>query len=322
MFDPQLLLWESLDLISSTTINGVLYGIALSLYVLASRALYPQLKISGQQKHAVFMFVYTSLVMTCGVILLVLSMRRVQLAYIDHNTFPGEPFEYLKAYSYSQPVGIGEAVFNLVNDVLTLGIQIWRLWVIYSATQYATVIVALPLLLFLSFIGMDIATMLLPTCQESRLIVDTGTIFASQLAITVLVTLLVVIRLLDIRRRHIELMPGQPPRQYINIAAMLIESYAIQSVWSIAGLISYFLGSGPAVAFLSDCSGVIEIIAYLLIIYRISTGRGWNRQTQLQLTSFRLQTQVGSGTSPQNSQDLLDVDIVASISQPLSHSNV
>ncbi|KAF9443155.1 hypothetical protein P691DRAFT_788418 [Macrolepiota fuliginosa MF-IS2] len=153
MSAQQQLLWEDLDLISSTTINGVLYGIALSLYVLAARSLYPQLKDLHQRRRAIFIFVYNSVVMICGIIFLALATRGAQLSYIDHNTFVGEPIEYQVTYLFSLPAGIAEDIFSTMIDILTLGIQIWRLWVIYSMTHYALAVIIFPLLLFLCFIG-------------------------------------------------------------------------------------------------------------------------------------------------------------------------
>ncbi|KAF9444419.1 hypothetical protein P691DRAFT_837224 [Macrolepiota fuliginosa MF-IS2] len=238
----QVLLWENLDLIGSTTVNGMLYGIALSLYVLSAQSLYPQLKDPHRRGHTIFMLSYASLVMILGIILLALGARGAQLSYIDHNASLGESRKYQSTFLLTRPGGIIEDASGVAIDILMLGIQIWRLWVIYSVIRYAIAVIILPVLLFLCFIG------------------------ASEIS-----------------------------KQYISIAAMLIESYTLQSAWSLATLILYFLNNEfPVGNFFVDCHDSIAIISYLLVIYRVSTGRGWNKQAQRQISRLRFHSEHGS----------------------------
>ncbi|KAF9443154.1 hypothetical protein P691DRAFT_764551 [Macrolepiota fuliginosa MF-IS2] len=318
MSAQQQLLWEDLDLISSTTINGVLYGIALSLYVLAARSLYPQLKDLHQRRRAIFIFVYTSVVMICGIIFLALATRGAQLSYIDHNTFVGEPIEYQVTYLFSLPAGIAEDIFSTMIDILTLGIQIWRLWVIYSTTHYALAVIIFPLLLFLCFIAMDIVSMV-PWIQ-GQFILTTSVV--SQLAIEIFVTVLVIARLLAHHVNYNFTGASEMSKQYMSIAAMLIESYALESAWTLAIIVSDFLGNVPAYTFFGDCDGAIEVIAYLLVIYRVSTGRGWNKRTEQQISTLHFQAERSTRTSfevtVRSSQALSDANIVAGSRLPVS----
>ncbi|KAF9443105.1 hypothetical protein P691DRAFT_844076 [Macrolepiota fuliginosa MF-IS2] len=318
----QLLLWEHLDLVSSTTLNGVLYGIALSLYVLCVRLFHPQLKDPHQRRHVTFMFAYASVVMICGIVFLVFKTWINQLAYIDHNTFPGAAEEYEKIYMFIQPRGITVQTSNIIIDVLTLGIQIWRLWVIYSATRYAIAVIILPLLLFLCFTALDITQITFgPGGTQGEQFAIEVTLTVSQLVIEILVTALIIGRLLVVRRRHINIM-GWSALQYMGIVAMLIESYALESAWTLAALILAFLDNRPAGIFIVDCDPAIEIISYLLVIYRVSSGRGWNRQTEQQISCLQFQAgrTTHSATSDvvaQASQNPPVVDVVASSSPPV-----
>ncbi|KAF9440002.1 hypothetical protein P691DRAFT_768456 [Macrolepiota fuliginosa MF-IS2] len=61
----QLHLIEDVNLISETAINGLLYGIALSLFFLSVKSLYLQLKDPHLQRQAIFMLGYTSVVIIC-----------------------------------------------------------------------------------------------------------------------------------------------------------------------------------------------------------------------------------------------------------------
>ncbi|KAF9442701.1 hypothetical protein P691DRAFT_680932 [Macrolepiota fuliginosa MF-IS2] len=225
----QLLLFEKTDLISSTTVNGVLYGIASFLFVLSTQSHYTQLRDPHQRRQSIFMVVYASVVVICGIINLAFLTHATQLAYIDHNHFPGESLEYLTNI-FNQSIGIGQDISNVMVDILTLGIQLWRLWVIYHATGYATVIAIIPLLLLIGFIASD-----------------TG-------------------------------------RRYIGIAAMLIESYALESTC----LLQFCSSSISHKCYSSEVLTIIrmsaQIVAYLLVIYRVSMGRAWDKQTGRQIT--------------------------------------
>ncbi|KAF9445988.1 hypothetical protein P691DRAFT_674523 [Macrolepiota fuliginosa MF-IS2] len=273
---PQILLYESLDLISTTTVNGVLYGIALSVFILSAQLLYTRSKDLDHRRQAIFMLVYTSVVMALGIIYLALLTWTIQLGYIDNNNFLGEPIEYEAAMFGGQLIGVVQGSLNTIIDCLTLGIQLWRLWVIYLATQYAVIIMILPSLLFLGFIELFIDVKDVPPDFVFTMNI------AFQLAFTVLVTLLVIARLLFIRRHHVRLMgASDTSKQYMGIAAMLIESYTLESVWNIGGLVSSTMPKNQAViAFFNNCN----IIACLLVIYRVSMGRAWNKQIGRQIT--------------------------------------
>ncbi|KAF9440936.1 hypothetical protein P691DRAFT_685775 [Macrolepiota fuliginosa MF-IS2] len=233
----KLLLAEGSDLISTTTVNGLLYGIGLSLYVLTARSLYPQSKDSHNRRQTTFMLVYTPVVIVCGIIVFALATREAQLAYINNNNFLGEPIEYEAAY-LTVPRGRAQDLLNIAVDALTLGIQIWRLWVIYHPTRYAIIVVILPLLLLLCFTGKSLNH---PSSDANLTC-------------------------------------------YMSIATMLIESYTLESAWTLGLLISYVLNNFAAVALFSECDAAIEIIAFLLLLYQVSTGRAWNKQTEQQIT--------------------------------------
>ncbi|KAF9447034.1 hypothetical protein P691DRAFT_793844 [Macrolepiota fuliginosa MF-IS2] len=244
------------------------------------------------------MLAYASLVVICQTSLLALNTREMQVAYIDHSNFVGAPAEYISDNLFIQPIGRAESAFSAIIDSLTVGIQIWRLWVIYSATRYAFAIIILPTLLFLCFV-----------------------VIATQLAITVIVTVLVVARLLRIRRVHINLMgTSDISKQYMSIVAMLVESYALESVWTLAALIALFQNTS-AFTFFANCSNVVDVIAYLLVIYRVSTGRGWNRETERQMIRRSTYSTTAETVTPAP-QALPATSSIVPNSVPLAHSAV
>ncbi|KAF7782966.1 hypothetical protein Agabi119p4_2342 [Agaricus bisporus var. burnettii] len=66
---------------------------------------------------------------------------------------------------------------------------------------------------------------------------------------------------------------------------MLIESYALSTAWNIGYLIAYILKNPPAHNFFENSLAQVEILSYFLVLYRVFSGRAWNRQTQNQLST-------------------------------------
>lgn len=64
--ESRLSLFEALDLISSTTILGVFYGIVFSLYVLCGWSLYLKLQNPDKRRQAKFSLGYISVLFFCA----------------------------------------------------------------------------------------------------------------------------------------------------------------------------------------------------------------------------------------------------------------
>jgi len=189
--------------------------------------------------------------------------------------------------------------FEVIIEALTMAIQIWRLWIIWSGTRYATVISILPVLLLLSYIALAISmNIVVPLftqdqqihqlgISESIAIAMTTASYAVPTAITILVTGLIATRLLLARRQHAKIMRmSESASPYLSVVAMLVESYILDAAWSLASAISYGVGNPSGFMFVTN-DPFIKIIAYFLVVYRVATGRGWTRQTDKKLTSLQ-----------------------------------
>ncbi|KAF9442904.1 hypothetical protein P691DRAFT_809760 [Macrolepiota fuliginosa MF-IS2] len=285
----QLLLFKSLDLVASTTIGGLLWGIALSLYTLCTLSLLPQIQGLNHhdQQQAIFTLVYSSVVMICGILFLAATTWVTQQAYVYHNDFPGGPIEYKTLYLHAQPVGVIGIVFSVTLDLLTIAIQTWCLWVIWSATHYAVIVITLPMFLFLGFITVDIMAAIPHAFPIERSMPIFNTVLILQLAITVLVTVLIIVHLMLIRRCHIELIGAlDASREYMGIIAMLVKLYTLESAWCIPSMVLYFARNGSMSTFFLDCVVIIKVIAYILVICWVSSGRGWKKQTERHISTL------------------------------------
>ncbi|KAF9442833.1 hypothetical protein P691DRAFT_680740 [Macrolepiota fuliginosa MF-IS2] len=281
-FQPRAIL--IIDLISRATISGILYGIALALYWFSAQAIYPRLRDASQRKGSIVSFISASIVILIGLTLMALNSRLVQVAYIDND----------KVYEGPMPHRIETWInwLGIVLDALTMGIQLWRVWVVWGATRYRVLITTLPTLLLLSYLGMEITITLLVQLEipvpGRTVTIYFYVLYALATATTVLATLLVILRLLSVRRRHIKLMAGGSDfgHQYAGISAMLAESCVLESTWTLASLVSFIVES-PVNEIFSITENNIAIIAFLLVIYRVSAGRAWNSDTDRQLSTMR-----------------------------------
>ncbi|KAF9447209.1 hypothetical protein P691DRAFT_671958 [Macrolepiota fuliginosa MF-IS2] len=312
---------DAVNLIASTTVLGVLYGITLALYSLSVRSLYLQLGGHWRQhKQTIFTLAHASLAMICATVVLTLASRVVQLAYVNHSDFPEGPYVYEAIYLNPQPVGYLGNIFSVMADFLTMGIQVWRLWVIWSAGPYAIAVSILPILVFLSFAATDvmpIVWMFYPDLVSAK---TASAVFIANLSLqavfTVSVTALIAARLMLVRRRHIRIMgTTESSKQYMNIVTMLVESYALESAWDFV-LLVLFLVESQMTALFFRCDSSIKIISYLLVVYRVSTGRAWGKKTERQISSLRW-NHAGRSTTTENvtrASQVLDTNAL-----PVSH---
>jgi hypothetical protein len=90
------LLNEALQLISSTTIPAVFFGINCALYFLCARLFYHQYckSPSDDRRKLLFSFLYSSVIMIMAGLELGGNIRFMQLTYINHGGVHGEPQKF------------------------------------------------------------------------------------------------------------------------------------------------------------------------------------------------------------------------------------
>lgn len=119
---------ETLELIATTTILGVVYGIVFILYCLCAWSLYLDFQKPDKRRHASFSFGYTSLLFFCATGTLTFNARVNQLSYIDHADFPGGPFIYLLSHDSTIISCVTtDGILELAIEVLTMAIQVGHL---------------------------------------------------------------------------------------------------------------------------------------------------------------------------------------------------
>ncbi|XP_006455141.1 hypothetical protein AGABI2DRAFT_180326 [Agaricus bisporus var. bisporus H97] len=234
-----LLLGTQLELVVPTTVAGTLYGIAFTIFCCYVHSLVPHLQAGDRKRQAKFMLGYSSIIMLCGLYSLISNAWVTQDTYIMHANYPGTS-------GFSS---------QLVVDILTLAIlqtlKIWRVWVVWSATRFAKLVTLLPSLCFLTltiiYLMVVIRETTLPPARQSQL---DGKLQLAQTAIQGATT-----------------GKANGSAGYMKIVAILVESYALESVWILAQAILFY--------------NKVSIFLYesrTYIAYRVARGKAYESQ--------------------------------------------
>jgi hypothetical protein len=121
--EGDLLLTNQLELVTPTTVAGTLYGIAFTLFCLYVHSLFPRLRDGDRKRQARFMLGFSSIVMLCGLYILIGSTWVVQDAYIKHNNYPDGPAFY-EGSTYHTAVIMAEFSYQWIVDTSTSAIQV------------------------------------------------------------------------------------------------------------------------------------------------------------------------------------------------------
>ncbi|KAJ3570808.1 hypothetical protein NP233_g4161 [Leucocoprinus birnbaumii] len=246
-----------------TTVEGTLYGLSFALYLSCSRLLLLEL-----------------LKDKCCLLGLVVDTRSIQVSWVDHpSAAPGGGLiYYTSTFARTATATMGYAI-GAVLHFLTFVIQIWRLSIMWRPSRYhffITIVTSLVLLSSTVIQTLNIYDISGGQVLKGRRAVVIGSDVQQGLTLLtgLIVTSLIGARIALVRRNHIRTM----------------ESFALVFIWTAISIATSFSeGSGPrsvniAFASLLPC---IQIIAYLLVVYRVSTGRAWDKDTEEKLTSLQ-----------------------------------
>jgi hypothetical protein len=128
MTKDDLLLLETTDIVSGTSLNAAVYGFSFAFYCLTTSLLYNQLKDPDHRKQTFGTLATVSYMMACGFIILAVDIQGNKIQYIDHGHYPwskGGPFFYAAAANmYSLPMALVAEGFQTTLTCLTFGIPV------------------------------------------------------------------------------------------------------------------------------------------------------------------------------------------------------
>ncbi|KLO16594.1 hypothetical protein SCHPADRAFT_847980 [Schizopora paradoxa] len=267
-------------------VSSIAYGALLVLFIQCFSLLLKQTKRSNYRSKVPFL-VIVFLIFMFGTFFMSTSMKFNQLSFIENRNYPGGPSAY-ENDMFAIPVdSLGNVSFTL-SQWLCDALIIWRYMLIFKGCNAPIwIVVTLPVLLFLgSFV---VGILFLLQLSATSPFVSSGinwTIpyFSISLAINIFVTIAIVARLLLFRRRIASVLGPNHGSQYTSVAAMIIESAALFSVFSILFLVPFGLNSSVSQIFLQSM-GQVQACATILIILRAASGKAWSAETQTTLMS-------------------------------------
>ncbi|KAJ7929590.1 hypothetical protein B0H13DRAFT_1596114 [Mycena leptocephala] len=290
------------NFIAGDVVAGTGYGIQLVLWANCMLFLWKRRKLGRQPMILMF---YMTLMLLIESLFIAVQSRTIQMIYIDNRNYPGGPWQFfLDTQSAAVDVIFFATLFLLtfLSDLLVL----WRCWVIWSAsgsTKLAWGVITFPIILLLASFGMGTLWTLessQPTLSMySALPLAYGTsYYAISLSANIILTLLIIGRLVSYRRTLIQSLPAESANHYISLAAVIIESAALYSVFAILFLITYAVNNPTNQVWLAVASACQQI-ANLLIIYRLADGSAWKKdmlstQTAIQFKSGSNRTNINS----------------------------
>ncbi|KAG2154463.1 uncharacterized protein EDB93DRAFT_1327010 [Suillus bovinus] len=290
--------------LQGTVVSAVAYGIDVTLFFMCFHLLFRQMN-SKNYKKQLPLLVYITITFILSTLFMAALADFTQLAFIQYRNFPGGPSAY---ENVSMPIDNLSDICGFLTMIMSDGLVVWRFKVIYKGcTVPMWIIMAFPCVLFAASIATGIMWLLQVTASSpyfsSTSINYTVPYLSLSLALNIILTIAIVIRLFTYRHRITRVLGPGYGTQYTSIAAMIVESAALYSAFSVAFLALFLTNNPISETFIVSLTQV-QIIAMLLIIFRVAQGKGWSQDTMSKVMTSRPSTQaVRMGDFGYNYQD-------------------
>ncbi|KAF8558655.1 hypothetical protein OG21DRAFT_1404750 [Imleria badia] len=313
-------------------VTAILYGVVVVLYVMCARSLWGRIRSrEGGRRKNWFFFIYVNFIFALSTLYVASNSQITQLGFINHRDYPGGPSAY-EINTSSIPLNVAFVVSNWCADAL----MIWRCIVVYRDSKFHILCfcVCRPAIVTLcvgSAVTGSLWVIIVSQPAQSAIgWMSFSFLFpylSVSLAINIVICILTVLRLLHHRASISKVLGPGYGLLYASFAAMIVESAAVYSICSLLYLIPYAINSPLANAFM-QILGEAQVIAPLLIIYRVSEGKAWSKDIATRLAPSsslamrRLSTQTTSPHSPRSSQPparLLNVQVALKCSEHTGH---
>ncbi|EIN05001.1 hypothetical protein PUNSTDRAFT_75406 [Punctularia strigosozonata HHB-11173 SS5] len=274
-------------------LGAVAYGLNLALFVQCVPLLWAQRKKDPKYSYAALLFV--GLIFSFSTIANGIAMFMNQLAFVDDRNYPGGPAVFAsEQVPITQNLNLVATACYFFNQWLQDGFLLYRLYVI--ADTLRTWMMPVPVLLYIGSIVLScllLAELSLPTW--TALGNDTTiTYYSFVVALNMLITLLIVVRLMSTRATVRKYLGPEHGSLYTSVSALLIESAVLYSAIDLAFIITFALNSNGAYI-LQPIVGQLEAIPPFIIVLRVAQGKGVTQQTMRSMQGTRAVT----GTSMQ-----------------------
>ncbi|KAK0438649.1 hypothetical protein EV421DRAFT_956850 [Armillaria borealis] len=276
--EPASVLWTEQADNAAVYIGAIAYGAQV---VVAYLAIYHVLYGKRQKFAYIILLVIVSTAYTAG------NIHACELVLIDERSYPGGPAAFIDAqnrpqdFFYSQNYTQHLLVARAAAVIITFLADVCLLWRCYVVYHNKWIVAVLPALILSSTAVMGVLS-LIPISPHSSL--GEITIHAyiayrsSSVTFNILVTFMMVVRLLLIRKRIRASLGPQYGRLYTGLATLMIESALPHTVVSIL-LIGLYSSNNTAYILFVPLLTMVEAATPQLIILRVASGYALSKET-------------------------------------------
>ncbi|KAJ7191612.1 hypothetical protein GGX14DRAFT_578777 [Mycena pura] len=258
-------LWAEKTVINGDTLAGVTYGI---LFTLASQTLHLFIN-SPKSKRSWGLIAYVLATLSLATIAFGSIARVNQLTFVDDRNFPGGPNAFNTAF-YSSPINMACLISYVIMGWMGDALMLWRFTLIYGYNYWLSLF---PGLMYLGSIVTSII-LLVAITQSSEAFWSTRSMefaiayWSLSISLNIILALAIAGRIWFVRRRIHKLLGPQHSSSYVSIAAMVIESAALNALWDLVFIICYARNTPFQNILVGHCP-----------LYRVAQGRAWSAKT-------------------------------------------
>ncbi|PBK95968.1 hypothetical protein ARMGADRAFT_925048 [Armillaria gallica] len=266
--EPASALWTEQAYNAAVYIGAIAYGAQL---VVAYLAIYHVLywkrqKFAWQYIAYITLLVIVSTTYTAG------NIHACELTWIDERNYPGGPPAFLYAQNHTPPLRVAGAA----AIIITLLMSLWRCYVVYHNNW---IVVVFPALILFSTATMGVLYLIqISSSSLGKITIQAYVAYrSSSVTFNILVTFMMVIRLLLMRKRIRASLGPQYGRLYTGLAALMIESALPHTVISIL-LIGLYCSNNVAYILFVPLLTIVEAATPQLIILRVASGYALSKE--------------------------------------------
>ncbi|CCM06167.1 uncharacterized protein FIBRA_08408 [Fibroporia radiculosa] len=286
--EPSSTLYDEKTWLQGAILTGVGYGINVTLFVQCFHALLAKRPGAEGARKRAFYLAYISAMFVLASLFVGACSEMTQLSFIQYRNIPGGPSMY-ENVEFSIPADEAGNVSFVLTNWFADALMVWRCSVIYRGGRFPPwLAIAFPCLMYAAEIVIGLLFLIQVSAPSGSpyLTGAAGAInwtlpyLCIAVSLNVIVTIMIVARLLLYRYRISRVLGPRHGSHYTGIAAMIVESAALYSAFALLLIIPFGMNNSLANVFLQSLSQV-QVIAPLLIIYRVAQGKSWTENTSL-----------------------------------------
>ncbi|EMD34971.1 hypothetical protein CERSUDRAFT_124979 [Gelatoporia subvermispora B] len=281
--DPPGLLWFEQTDNAAVYIGGIAYGIHIAVFFMCTHYM-----IQEGRRSNLKWFAFISVLFASGTINICMNMHYAELAWIDERDYPGGPLAFLLQQESLTTATVGNSA-SIIATFLAQGLLIIRVHIVWRKWY----ILVIPVCMWLASAAMS-ALFTTQAALPNSSIWANGTrnfavpFWSLSMSLNILLTILLAIKLLYMRRIIVATIGPQHGKMYTDITAMIIECALPYALVSLVFIVLYGIGNTAETLFLPLLAQV-ECITPMLVLLRVARGRAWSHDTisQANLSSVR-----------------------------------